>query len=178
MIALVTGGSGCGKSTWAEGLVLRLGGRRFYLATMPVVDGECEERVARHRAQRAGKGFETVERPVDIGASPVAPGATALIECLPTLMANEMFGFAANPGPAPARGAVERVLAGVARLTETCGNLVIVTNDVFSDGLAYDPATASYQRALADVNRAVAARADLVVEVVFSIPVVLKGGAR
>ncbi len=39
MIALITGGSGCGKSTWAEGLAVRLGGRRYYLATMPVDAG-------------------------------------------------------------------------------------------------------------------------------------------
>jgi adenosylcobinamide kinase/adenosylcobinamide-phosphate guanylyltransferase len=57
----------------------------------------------------------------------------------------------------------------------TCGNLVVVTNDVFSDGLAYDPETADYMRKLAFVNRAVAGRADLVVEVVFSIPMALKG---
>lgn len=166
MIALVTGGSGCGKSTWAEKFVLKLGGRRFYVATMQNADEECAARIERHRAQREGFGFETVERGRDVGGAPVAPGATALLECLPTLLANEMFG-----------GEPARVLPGVERLMETCKNLVVVTNDVFSDGLPYDPETVRYLRALAEINRAIAARADLVVEVVFSIPAVLKGAA-
>ncbi len=164
MIALVTGGSGCGKSTWAEKFIATLGGQKFYVATMRVVDGECAARVARHRAQRAGLGFETVERAADVGAAAVPPGAAVLLECLPTLMANEMFG-----------GDPERVLPGILRLADVCGHLVVVTNDVFSDGVAYDPDTTRYLRRLAEVNRAVAARADLVVEVVYAVPVILKG---
>ena len=62
MIILVTGGSGCGKSTWAEKLVQSLpSGKRVYIATMQVYDRESEIRVQRHRAQRAGLGFRTVE---------------------------------------------------------------------------------------------------------------------
>jgi adenosylcobinamide kinase/adenosylcobinamide-phosphate guanylyltransferase len=120
--------------------------------------------VARHRLQRADLGFETLETAEDIGSAPVEPGSTALVECLPTLMANEMFG-----------GDPARVLPGLERLMDACAHLVVVTNDVFSDGLTYDPETTAYMRALAQVNRAVAERADLVVEVVFSIPSVLKG---
>lgn len=81
MIALVTGGSGCGKSTWAEGFIRRFPGPRFYIATMQAVDEECRARIARHRAQRAGLGFETVEMARDIQSAPVAPGAAALVEC-------------------------------------------------------------------------------------------------
>lgn len=164
MIALVTGGSGCGKSTWAEKYIQKLGGRKFYIATMQVVDEECHARVARHQRQREGLGFETLELSTDIGSAGVAPGCAALVECLPTLLANEMFG-----------GDPERVLPGLLKLMDNCGHLVVVTNDVFSDGLTYDPETAAYQKTLAGINRAVADRADLVVEVVFSIPVVLKG---
>ena len=164
MIALVTGGSGCGKSTWAEGFVRALGRPLIYIATMRVVDEECAARVSRHRAQRAGLGFATLECPVDVGAAAVRPGGTALLECLPTLVANEMFG-----------GEAARVLPGVLRLAEAYNNLVVVTNDVFSDGLSYEADTLSYMRFLAALNREMARRADLVAEVVFSIPVLLKG---
>ena len=61
MLALVTGGSGSGKSAWAEDLVLSLGeGRRIYIATMYPFDEESHRRIERHRKMRAGKGFETV----------------------------------------------------------------------------------------------------------------------
>ena len=49
MIVLVTGGSGCGKSTWAEKLVASLPNEnRVYIATMQVYDEESVKRVERH----------------------------------------------------------------------------------------------------------------------------------
>ena len=50
-----------------------------------------------------------------------------------------------------------------------------MTNDVFCDGVQYDEYTDEYMRRLAELNREIAALADAVVEVVYSIPVPLKG---
>lgn len=168
MIALVTGGSGCGKSYYAERLIARLGAGLplRYIATMDAYDDECKARVARHRAQRAGLGFETVECLRGLDTVQVEPGAAVILECVPTLLANEMFSEA---------GDVDAILRGVARLAGLCGRLVVVTNDVCSDGIAYDPSTEDYKRALAGINRAIAGMADAVVEVVYSIPVSVKG---
>ena len=70
MIILLTGGSGCGKSTWAEKLIADMpGDKRVYIATMQVYDGESVRRVARHRAQRAGLGFVTVECEKDLASA-------------------------------------------------------------------------------------------------------------
>ena len=61
MLHLITGGSGSGKSRYAEGEILKLGpGRRIYIATMYPYDEESRQRIARHRAMRAGKNFETI----------------------------------------------------------------------------------------------------------------------
>ena len=69
MICLVTGGAGCGKSTWAEKLVDSLPREnRYYIATMQVYDEESRQRVARHRAQRADKGFTTIECEKDLAS--------------------------------------------------------------------------------------------------------------
>ena len=66
MITLVLGGSGSGKSAYAEHL---LDGKtnKYYIATMQVYDAEGEKKVARHRRLRAGKGFVTMEQLRDIG---------------------------------------------------------------------------------------------------------------
>lgn len=166
MIALVTGGSGCGKSTWAERLIGRLGGgSRVYLATMHVGDGESELRVARHRAQRADKGFATIEREKDIAAADIAPGSVVLLEDLVNLTANEMFDG----------GDISRIVPALGELAKRCAHLVMVTNDVFSDGIAYGESVDAYLRALAEINREAAEMADCVVEVVYSIPVAIKG---
>ena len=65
MLILVTGGAGSGKSLLAERISMQLKCMPFwYVATMQVWDQECRDRIDRHRRQRAGKGFQTVEAPV------------------------------------------------------------------------------------------------------------------
>ena len=70
--------------------------------------------------------------------------------------------------------AVEAVLAGVEALRGRCIHLVIVTNDIFSDGITYDEVTALYQERLGEINRRIAAEADQAAEVVCGIPLQLK----
>ena len=168
MIVLITGGSGSGKSTYAERLMDRTaGGKRYYIATMRVHDAESEVRVSRHRAQRAGKGYETLECPLDLSAAKVAARASVLLECLPNLVANEMFDG----------GDVSRVFPALSALANRCKHLLIVTNDVFSDSERYTPEVRAYMQSLAQLNIRTAALADSVVEVVYSIPLALKGAA-
>ena len=50
-----------------------------------------------------------------------------------------------------------------------------MTDEIGNDGVLYDPATTAYLAALGALNRAVAARADAVFEVVAGIPIPLKG---
>ena len=68
MTILLSGGAKNGKSDLAQELALRLadGGAHYYLATMIPCDGEDNRRIARHRENRAGMGFETVERGRDL----------------------------------------------------------------------------------------------------------------
>ncbi len=60
-------------------------------------------------------------------------------------------------------------------LLEDLGNLVLVSNEVFSGGADYAGDTDRYLLALAQVNNALAARADNLVRVVCGIPVYYKG---
>ena len=52
--------------------------------------------------------------------------------------------------------------------------LVIVTNNVFEDGVCYDESTMNYIKAMGIVNIGLAAMAERVVEVVAGIPVTVK----
>ena len=166
MIVLVTGGSGSGKSTWAEKLVSTLPQEnRIYIATMQVYDEESVRRVERHRAQRADMGFYTIECEKNLASADVPEGSTVLLEDLVNLMANEMFDG----------GDVQRIVPGLRELSRRCAHLVMVTNDVFSDGVAYAESTREYLRQLAEINRQAAELADCVVEVVYSIPIAVKG---
>ena len=62
MLHLITGGSASGKSLYGERMAAEAGGRLLcYLATMRPWGEEGQARVQRHRQQRAGKGFHTIE---------------------------------------------------------------------------------------------------------------------
>lgn len=167
MIALITGGSGSGKSDYAERLAVSLPAeKRIYLATMQVYDDESRRRVERHRMQRAGRGFDTVECPMNLAEAVIQDDSLVLLEDLPNLLANEMF----DP-----EGDAQRILPAIEALAQGCAHLIIVTNDVFRDGAQYDAATAEYMRCLAGLNRRIAAMADYAAEIVYTIPVAIKG---
>lgn len=129
-------------------------------------DGAAE-RIARHRRRRAGKGFMTVERQRDLVSLELPRGSTALLECLSNLLANEMFDAGGDYAG--------RVKAGLLRLIESCSDVVIVSNDVFSDGAVYGCLTEEYRRALAELNRFLAAIADRVTETAAGVTIAHKG---
>ena len=168
MLILVTGGAASGKSAHAERLLCdRAPSSRLYLATMQPFGAAAQARIARHRALRQGKGFETVEWPTNLAGLALAQHYDGiLLEDLGNLLANEIF------APEAAFGSV---LAGIAHLQDCCETLVVVTDEIFSDGLDYPPETARYIAYLAALNRALAARAEAVYESVCGILLPLKG---
>ena len=171
MLTLVVGGAASGKSEYAERLVLQTALPRYYLATMQIWDAECAARVEKHRRMRAEKQFETLECPLHLGTVRLPARGTALLEDLGNLTANELY------APAGAgEAAASAILDGLGRLAAQCEHLVVVSNEVFSGGADYAGDTDRYLKALAQVNNALAARADAVVRVVCGIPVYYKGG--
>lgn len=171
MLTLVVGGAASGKSAYAERLVLQTALPRYYLATMQVWDAECAARVEKHRRMRAEKQFETLECPLHLGTVHLPARGTALLEDLGNLTANELY----DPAGA-GEAAASAILDGLGRLAAQCEHLVVVSNEVFSGGANYAGDTDRYLKALAQVNNALAARADAVVRVVCGIPVYHKGG--
>lgn len=167
MLHLITGGSGSGKSAYAESLVLeQVGGRRIYVATMRPWGEEGRQRVARHRELRREKQFETVECYTGLDKLILPPDSVVLLECMSNLVANEIFELeGAHENTA---AAVER---GIRRLKEQSRSLFVVTNEIFSDGLAYDEETVRYIAVLGKVNQMLASLADHVTEVVYGIPI-------
>lgn len=173
MLVLITGGSGSGKSAYAEERVLGFGkARRIYIATMFPFDEESFRRIERHRAMRKDKGFETVECYTDLASVQIPKDSVVLLECMSNLVANEMF-----QENGAKEETVEAVLLGVKTLLAKAHHVVIVTNEIFSDAVFYEEETRKYQKNLGKINQALAAMADETVEVVYGIPVYGKGEA-
>ena len=171
MMTLVIGGAASGKSEYAERLVLASAyERRIYIATMEPFDGECLARIEKHRRMRAEKRFATVECYTNLASVTVPPDSVVLLECVGNLCANEMY----SPHGSGDRAA-ETILEGAARLKDQCGDMVVVSNEVFAGGSCYEEGTMAYLRRLARVNRMLADLADNVCEVACGIPVYYKG---
>lgn len=177
MMILVIGGSGSGKSSYAEevaGSVSEEDMKKYYLATMQIFDEEGRKKVERHRKLRSGKAFHTIEQPTEIGRSLEKMDAgkkTVLLECISNLTANEMF---AGENPKLEMQVVQSVVSGLEQLRENTTNLVVVSNNVFEDGILYDQTTMDYIHVMGEINQRLAVMADQVVEVVAGIPVVIK----
>ncbi|SFK43061.1 adenosylcobinamide kinase /adenosylcobinamide-phosphate guanylyltransferase [Lachnospiraceae bacterium KH1T2] len=173
MIVLVIGGSGSGKSEWAEKRTLELSGndRKLYFATMQNDGKEAEKRIARHRAMRKDKGFETIEVPFGLcdNLKSIKDSDTILLEDLSNLAANLRFWKDMTEEEVK-----KCILADISETSGACGNLVIVSNDIFRDGTIYDEETARYLVMLGDLNKEIAALAEEVVEIAAGIPVFYK----
>lgn len=173
MLVLITGGSASGKSEMAEGICQRLNaGRMVYIATMIPYGEEGRAIVARHRSLRVSKGFDTLERCRDLEGIDCDGYHTALLECMSNLVANEMFEEKTDGDEV-----VFKVMQGVQKLRESVELAVIVSNEVFNDGVAYAPETMAYMEALGRVNCEIAGLADTVIESVYGLPVVHKQGS-
>lgn len=188
MITLVLGGSGSGKSAYAEHL---LDGKtnKYYIATMQVYDAEGEKScktpetsrgkricydgtAAGYRGSRFSKRAQQAMEPPDrAGQNVTERPRCALLECMSNLVANEMFSGADIVSEDVVVG---HILQGIKNLSTKVDELVIVSNNVFEDGISYDATTQAYIRALGRINTEVAALADTVTEVVVGIPVPVK----
>ena len=181
---VVIGGSGSGKSEFAEGLITQEAYKDdmqlYYLAAMKIYGNEELKKVERHRELRKGKGFITIEQPTDIEEaiekadilkSSKNKKKAALLECISNLTANEMFDA---DKVRSAEEAVRRVTEGVSRLDAEFDLLVVVSNNVFEDGAKYDDITMSYIKAMGSINKELSKVADAVFETLAGIPIRLK----
>lgn len=177
MKVFISGGSKSGKSAFAQNAALHLarGGRRYYVATMIPYDSEDRARVARHIADRAGMGFETLElgRGIDKCLALAAPGATFLVDSVTALLLNEMCPDSHSDGADP--DAAKRCVDGLLKVAEGAGNAVFVSDYIYSDAIRYDSFTEHYRAALARIDRALAVACDTVIELCAGNAIVHKG---
>lgn len=168
MLHIITGGSGSGKSAYAEELIMSFAAaKRIYIATMYPADEECRNKIARHRRMRAEKNFDTVECYKSLSKLMLPENSAVLLECMSNLAANEVFGG----GREALINCADGIVRDVIKLTGRVQEMVVVTNEVFSDGNTYDESTRHYLRQLGKINREMAAQAETVTEVVYGIPV-------
>ena len=172
MIILFTGGSACGKSSYAESVCVQMPEPRYYIAAMKPYGAEGEARIKRHRAMRAGKGFETVECFTNILSALDGRNGTFLLDSVTALLSNEMFRADGTMDEA----APQRVADELVRFAQRAENVVFVSDYLCSDGVRYDEWSEAFRRGLAYIDRRLAAVCGNVAEFCYTRPIWYKGG--
>lgn len=181
MLILVFGGSGSGKSRFAEQLASGLPSmERWYIATMQN-DGsqETTERIRRHRVQRRERGFHTLEwscdmqKKVPLWMEEHPRPASILLEDLGNLVANEVF----SPQDRAALSHGEEkeqiralLVSPIQRLSDGGHHVVVVCDMMDEDSGIDTPEMKRFDRWMQTAQQELATRADGLVEVIADIP--------
>jgi adenosylcobinamide kinase/adenosylcobinamide-phosphate guanylyltransferase len=171
MMILLTGGAASGKSFYGEQFCLSQPAPRYYVAAMKPTEESERRRVEKNRRLRGSSWENAIEKYTNLEKIHLPKKGTVLLECICNLTANEMF----DDETGEYRDPFESVIKGVRELKKQCKTLVVITNEVSSDGFLYSPETEAYREALGRINQALAEEADRVVELVAGIPMVRKG---
>ncbi len=167
MITFVIGKQNSGKSLMAEELLMKCRGRdKYYIATMKVYDETGRERVEKHRKQREGKGFITIEQEYgicDVYEKIKDPKeAAVLLECVSNLTGNEIF---ENPKKdASAEETAERIAKEVRDLAARISDIIIVSSEYEQHAEGYDEETKNYIHTLDLVNDKIRKYADKTID--------------
>ena len=192
MIALVVGGAKSGKSMFAQDLAKSLNesfkidlkedldrsldmslhrsldnsfkkksGNLYYVATMNPYDLEDLKRIENHLKEREGYGFNTIEETIDMGkvSKLVQKNDTVLIDSVTSLVTNYMF-----QGKDFFKEVSDDILSGILEIINVAGDVVIVSDYLFSDSIQYDCYTESFRKEIGIINRKLAELADIVIE--------------
>jgi len=163
----VLGGAASGKSQWAENLIESSGLKLIYIATGRIWDNEVKKRVQTHRDRRDAR-WTTVEAPLDLtdALADLGTDHAVLIDCATMWLSNHMM------DDLPLVDAQDRLIQG---LRACPAPWVMVSNEV-GHGIVPDNKMAhDFREAQGRLNIALAAEADLAVQVIAGLPQVLKG---
>ena len=186
MKIFISGGCKSGKSFYAQNYAKRLAmaqkiadnrNRLYYIATMKPVDAEDDERILRHKREREGWDFTTIEQPFNIERilDRCDHNGSFLLDSLTALLANEMFPRNDTPGSRINGHAADKITTALLQITNNIRDIVFISDYIYSDALLYDSVTEKYRKSLAEIDRAAAANCDIVLEVAFTNVIVHKG---
>ena len=163
----VLGGAASGKSAWAERQLEKFHRPMVYVATGRILDADVAARVEIHKNRRDER-WQTVEAPLELGPTleQVSADQAVLIDCATMWLSNHLM---ENTDIKQAQHKL------ISALRACRAPWVIVSNEV-GLGIVPDNALARQFRELQGrLNIALAAEADLAVQVIAGLPQVLKG---
>ena len=178
---LILGGQKSGKTARAEALAAAWLARSsthraVYIATAQAWDEEMQERIARHRRDRAQRvpRMETVEEPLElvraIGAHS-RDDTLVVVDCLTLWLTARLLPAAGEAQAAPD----DTLMAGA--VAAASGPLVLVSNEIGLGVIPLGRETRNFVDALGRLNQQAALACERVTLMAAGLPLVLKGAA-
>ncbi len=189
-ITLITGGTRSGKSSFAQNMAERISTekdlQRIFIATSPSLDSEMEERIKRHKEERAGKGWKTIEEERNIlsAITDEIPRkienktAVVLLDCI-TLWINNLLYRAEKEGRTIDDSTIYKKSAETAQQMLSLEHRFILVSNEVGLGIVPDNAAARrYRDLVGTANQCLASFAEEVILVSCGLPLYLKKEGR
>lgn len=178
-LTFITGGVRSGKSSFAERLsierTIETGNNLHYVACGIPFDGEMQERIDRHKADRIKSSFlwKTWEQPTNLTdiASHFSSKDIVLVDCVTTLLNNYLF----KDDIDDATYILKRVEEDITSLIEQGAEVIVVSNEVLHDTPYEDALTRNYQYILGNIHQRLVKAADHAILVESGIAICKKG---
>ena len=138
-----------------------------YIATGQIFDDEVAARVEVHKNRRDAR-WQTIEAPFDLAPplAEVTPDQAVLIDCATMWLTNHFL----------AEADLDAETNTFLRAVESCAAPVVIVSNEVGQGIVPDNAMArQFREAQGRLNIALAAQAEVVVQVIAGLPQVLKG---
>ncbi|PHQ94378.1 MAG: bifunctional adenosylcobinamide kinase/adenosylcobinamide-phosphate guanylyltransferase [Marinosulfonomonas sp.] len=166
-VTLILGGASSGKSSYAEALVKSAGRSLVYVATAQARDDEMRARILRHTDAR-GDEWRTEEIPMHVAVAlgGYFAGDAVLFDCATMWLTNHFM------GKSDLKAEQDTLINALA---SCAAPVVVVSNEVGLGGVPGNKLARRFGQAQGALNIALAAQADLVVQVTAGLPMVLKG---
>lgn len=176
-LIFVTGGGRSGKSSYAQNRVQSYSGLKTFIATCPKIDESMDKRIEKHRMDREGENWHTIEEETDLAKAIRKSNGVVLIDCL-TLWINNLLYQAERKAVEVDEAAIaihcDKVIEAIQKYSFP---VFMVSNEV---GMGIIPEN-QLARLFVDLsgrcNQIMAKAADEVVWMVSGIPQIIKKGS-
>ncbi|WP_462409701.1 bifunctional adenosylcobinamide kinase/adenosylcobinamide-phosphate guanylyltransferase [Neobacillus sp. Marseille-QA0830] len=179
----VTGGVRSGKSSFAEklagDLVQKIGGQLTYFATGVPSDEEMIERIRKHKLDRniGIQPWKIIEKPnmIEEAAHLILPQDIVLLDCITTLLNNELFSNGETWDSFLLKEVQERIITGVRAIKHHAKALILVSNEVLHEPFSGNELVHEYGRLLGHLHQHFVQEADCAYLIEAGIPILMKG---
>ncbi len=177
-VFLIVGGRRSGKSDFGLKLGESLRGPHAFIATCPSIDGEMDERIAKHKQSRDGMIWSTIEEQAELANIIRRNGRFGLflIDCVTLWISNLMFHAEQN---GLNFGETELILR-TNELLEVChqseADVIFVSSEIGLGVVPDNPQTRLFLDLIGRCNQILAAGSEEVFMVSCGIPIRLKKG--